>query len=1372
MKQLKTAVTLVLAFMLLLGMLLMTGCTIVGTTSASHDQGGENSETDSSNNGDGGSDTEASTDTGSGEKTYALTLGTVYNLAQEAGYTGTLEDLIAMFKGEAGEAGESGVGISSAELRDGGLYIALTDGTEIYCGQLISDEALMDAIPTIGENGNWYLNGEDTGISSRGEAGEPPYIGENGNWWVGDSDSGVLAQGDIGVGVDRAEIDEDGNLIFYYTDEPETPVVVGKVQMPEPEHNFGEWVVIVEPVCQYGLGARECSDCGKTEVDMLDPVHDFEYFESKEPSCTSIGWNAYKTCKLCGLSDYEQKTELGHDASWIVQDEATCTEHGTIVYKCATCLMILDTDTIEPTGHDFDGKQCKNCGLSKNEIIIHYVYSDGTEAAPDYNGFFMDGEVYSISSPEIEGFVADQLLVSAQASDDVEITVTYAVITLQKIVRIDGVSLGRVEYNTPYSSLRLPTTVQGYTASGNAVSLKVYWDSSTYTPTAYGAQTIYGVASAGYGYMLDCSSQVSATLNVATNVVVEILPMDLGKLPLNTSYDGLGLPSTAAVRVESGAIYYVPVEWNAYEYDKTVAGEHTISGSVELSSGFSFASGVDGTAQITFELSEKMYGTADIVFLIDTTGSMWGEIQNVKNNVSKFAQDLENAGVSVRWALLEYRDITCDGLNSTKVIYCGASEWYIDVASYERAIASLSVNGGGDREETVIDALKAATYLDSREDAKTFYIVVTDADYKTNNRYDISGMNEMINELVDKETVTSVVTKTTYYDVYRNLTDRTNGILANIDGDFARELWRLTDMIAEDVVYGDVVSIEIVQNPTKTVYTAGDYFDGNGMIVRALYESGLYRDVTGYGVSPYSALQLSDTFVEINYRGKTASVSITVNEPEIPVERVTLSEVNVVLTEEELFELVATVYPTNAINKGVVWDTMNPNVATVDENGTVCAIGTGTTQIVVTTLDGAHTAIANITVNPKPVSVEGIYTDVGALELEPGDEATITVTVLPSNATNKNVIWSSSNESVVTVENGVVTAVSDGTATITVTTVDGEFSARVFVEVKTDKGSFTGRVYQSDSSLLLSGVTVELIQNGVAVATATTDSMGTYKFENVSYGQYKIVYSKDGYVTAERTYTVQIENDQLDNTYLARDISSLPGYVTGYAKDATTANGISGIKVYVRAGAGNTTGEIIQTLTTSSSGYYTTNGLTPGNYTLQFVDESSSSTKYISQYINVAVTGDTTLSNQNVALVKPVGANSMKIVLSWGSSPSDLDSHLNIQTGSSTYHVYYSTKAPSGANASLDVDDTSYYGPETITVTSIYSNGVYTYYVHNYSGGNTEIQNSNAVVTLTIGDRAYTFNAPNGSGLYWNVFTYNAQTGELTVNNVITNTAP
>jgi uncharacterized protein YfaP (DUF2135 family) len=88
----------------------------------------------------------------------------------------------------------------------------------------------------------------------------------------------------------------------------------------------------------------------------------------------------------------------------------------------------------------------------------------------------------------------------------------------------------------------------------------------------------------------------------------------------------------------------------------------------------------------------------------------------------------------------------------------------------------------------------------------------------------------------------------------------------------------------------------------------------------------------------------------------------------------------------------------------------------------------------------------------------------------------------------------------------------------------------------------------------------------------------------------------------------------------------------------------------------------------------------------------------------------------------------------------------------------------------LDVDDTSSYGPETITVSSV-EDGTYRYFVHNWSrNSSSELSNSGATVKVYFGsssEAAYTFYVPQGYGYYWNVFTYNSTTGEFTVQNTI-----
>ena len=113
-----------------------------------------------------------------------------------------------------------------------------------------------------------------------------------------------------------------------------------------------------------------------------------------------------------------------------------------------------------------------------------------------------------------------------------------------------------------------------------------------------------------------------------------------------------------------------------------------------------------------------------------------------------------------------------------------------------------------------------------------------------------------------------------------------------------------------------------------------------------------------------------------------------------------------------------------------------------------------------------------------PVAATGVSLDETALTLTVGDEQLLTATVAPSNATNKNVSWSTSNGAVATVENGTVTAVGDGAATITVTTEDGEFTATCAVTVKKAPANTEVWVETALSALTADDVFVIVGNNG------------------------------------------------------------------------------------------------------------------------------------------------------------------------------------------------------------------------------------------------------------------------------------------------------
>jgi uncharacterized protein YjdB len=175
----------------------------------------------------------------------------------------------------------------------------------------------------------------------------------------------------------------------------------------------------------------------------------------------------------------------------------------------------------------------------------------------------------------------------------------------------------------------------------------------------------------------------------------------------------------------------------------------------------------------------------------------------------------------------------------------------------------------------------------------------------------------------------------------------------------------------------------------------------------------------------------------------------------IAVTGVTVSPATATLSVGATQQLTPTVAPANATNKTVSYSSNNTGVATVNGSGLVTAIASGTATITVTTQDGAKTATAVITVNTSNVAVTSVSLSPASATLSVGATQQLTPTVLPSNATNKTVSYASNNTGVATVNtSGLVTAVSNGTATITVTTTDGNKTSTAVITVSTATGNY------------------------------------------------------------------------------------------------------------------------------------------------------------------------------------------------------------------------------------------------------------------------------------------------------------------------------
>lgn len=174
---------------------------------------------------------------------------------------------------------------------------------------------------------------------------------------------------------------------------------------------------------------------------------------------------------------------------------------------------------------------------------------------------------------------------------------------------------------------------------------------------------------------------------------------------------------------------------------------------------------------------------------------------------------------------------------------------------------------------------------------------------------------------------------------------------------------------------------------------------------------------------------------------------------------ITIADVDTGVKGGDMVRLSATVTPSNALDKTVIWSSSDTEIATVDANGTVTfANVTGTKNVTITAAAKADASVkATVTFTVEELVIDTPVTGVSIpreLEIIKGEYKSVTATVIPADATIIRVTWVSADESIATVDNdGKITAVGVGKTTVTVKTVDGGFTADCEVTVVAPKAS-------------------------------------------------------------------------------------------------------------------------------------------------------------------------------------------------------------------------------------------------------------------------------------------------------------------------------
>lgn len=351
------------------------------------------------------------------------------------------------------------------------------------------------------------------------------------------------------------------------------------------------------------------------------------------------------------------------------------------------------------------------------------------------------------------------------------------------------------------------------------------------------------------------------------------------------------------------------------------------------------------------------------------------------------------------------------------------------------------------------------------------------------------------------------------------------------------------------------------------------------------------------------------------------------------------------------------------------------------------------------------------------------------------------------------------------------------------------------------KITVTGKVMENSSDPM-SGAKVYLIPYSSEITESNiedyiadcaykgeTESLGEYQVADVPVGNYILLVQKETYQNVMETIVLTNNGSDVyvaEMIYMLKEGETATGNLSGVLYNAQDGKPVvEGITVRIRSGKNNVSGEYLQETVTNAEGGYSFENLTAGQYTVQVIDyrENVEETYIATKFNALVLPNEDNVKNSTITAV--IGSEQVRFVLRWGDEASgasaDLDSHLigPAYQGKGEFHTWFSNQSYSVSNeegeniqcADLDVDDTTWEGPETSTI-YLKETGEYRFYVHDYSNRNNpdseQMGKSSATVEVYKGNRLKaTYNVPNQSGNLWYVCKYNALEDTLTEVNIM-----
>ncbi len=350
--------------------------------------------------------------------------------------------------------------------------------------------------------------------------------------------------------------------------------------------------------------------------------------------------------------------------------------------------------------------------------------------------------------------------------------------------------------------------------------------------------------------------------------------------------------------------------------------------------------------------------------------------------------------------------------------------------------------------------------------------------------------------------------------------------------------------------------------------------------------------------------------------GFISSAVITVtstSEENVPVTRIYVTPQRVSLEEGATTVLSYSISPSNATNKTATWRSTNTSIATVDANGVVRGVKAGSAKIEAISSNGLKSD-ATLTVTPSEnssVAVTGIQISPQSSTIQVGGSLVLSAVISPSNASNKNVNWTSNNTNVAVVNNGVVSTLGEGQVVISAITSDGGFvsSAAITVTSETEENVPVTRIYVTPQRVSLNTGETTTLSYEISPSNATNKNATWFsKNERIA------TVDQNGVVTALSAGVVEIEAVSADGSFRSDATITVVGQFNARKQriivypnptsDMVRIAGLTGSKSWI--GLYSFDGVLLQqqTIKTGQEAGMSLNGYSEGTYMIKIIDQN------------------------------------------------------------------------------------------------------------------------------------------------------------------------